>query len=270
MQYEPIKDRMAALIDRYPFLRRAFFRALDTILLRQKYVKRAIQRYFTKYSNLRYYDAGAGFCQYSWFVLKHYPLSQVHAADLKTEYLSSFANSLPEALHERFSYDQGDLQIYEPPNQYSLITAIDILEHIPDDVATLKHFYDCMQERGLLIISSPSDLDEAARFTAEHVRPGYNKKELEQKVANAGFKILESHFSYGFWGSLAWKMMIRKSLSSYGKNPLMFPLLLMYFLAVLPIGLLMMQLDLLLPKSHGTGLILIARKQRSGSLKDHL
>ena len=40
-----------------------------------------------------------------------------------------------------------------------------------------------MADEGILIISTPSDRNEAAKFTEEHIRPGYNKKELEDKFS---------------------------------------------------------------------------------------
>ncbi|HOT40487.1 MAG TPA: hypothetical protein PKV08_04640, partial [Candidatus Syntrophosphaera thermopropionivorans] len=73
MEYEPLKDRVANLIRIFPSLREKFYCLLDLLLLRQRYVKREINRLFKPEDRFLYYDAGAGFCQYSCYVLKKYP-----------------------------------------------------------------------------------------------------------------------------------------------------------------------------------------------------
>jgi hypothetical protein len=47
MEYDPIKDRAAALISVFPFLRAGFYRVLHLLLLRQRYVTREIAAYAT-------------------------------------------------------------------------------------------------------------------------------------------------------------------------------------------------------------------------------
>jgi len=263
MQYDPIKDRLAIVVKRFPFARALLETGMDIFLLRQRYVKQTIHKYFRKDLHMAYYDAGAGFCQYSHHIMRHFPNSKVHAVDLKADYLASYYNSLSSVQKNRFSFSEGDLQSYEPLAKYDLVTAIDIMEHIPDDVSTLKHFHNCMKDRGILIISTPSDLDEAARFTEEHVRPGYAKTELEYKVSEAGFNILESKYSYGRWGALAWRWMIRNPLNWFNRSHRAIVFILPYLLAIMPLGLLLMQMDLLMDNKKGTGLLLVARKDHN-------
>jgi len=118
-----------------------------------------------------------------------------------------------------------------------------------------------MADEGILIISTPSDRNEAAKFTEEHIRPGYNKKELEDKVQLCGFKILKSIYSYGFWGSLSWRLLIRLPLGIFSKSKLLLIVLPFYYLLILPLAELMMQFDLYTHHSSGTGIILVAQKR---------
>lgn len=260
MQYDPIKDKLSNVIGIFPLLRKVLFFALDLLLLRQKYVKQSIRKYFSKNSAFRFYDAGAGFCQYADFALSQYPKAIVHAVDLKTTYLESYDNALSPDFASRFSFTQADLQTYTPRQKYDLVCAIDILEHIEDDMSTLQNFHTAMNPNAKLIISTPSDLDEAARFTSEHVRPGYNKIELEEKLIQCGFKILQSYYSYGFWGALAWKLLMKFPLSSLSRSKVTLVFLPFYYLMIYPAAAVMMYLDISRTNHSGNGIIVIATK----------
>jgi len=260
MKYDPVKNVFARAINWSGELRVAFYKLQNLFFLRERYVKRLIRKYYPEDSEFRFYDAGAGFCQYSWFVLSNWTKSRVFATDLKKDYLESFAKYARPRWHKRFNFQSADLQIFRPKLHYDLAVAVDILEHIPDDLSAMQNIYDCLKDKGLLIISTPSDSDEAAKFTAEHVRPGYNKQELEQKLKNVGFTIKESLYSYGFFGALSWRIMIKKPLQMLQKSRLNFIVLPFYYLVFLPLGLLLMEVDLRLPNPSGTGILVVAEK----------
>ena len=261
MHYDPVKNIISEYIKLFPCLRHLFYVGLELLLLRQRYVFRRIKALMDSQTSFRFYDAGAGFCQYSDFVLKQYPKSIVHAVDLKTDYLSSYKSSLDTAMTQRFSYCEGDLQSYLPGKTYDLVCAIDILEHIEDDLAVLRNFYKAMNSGAKLIISTPSDTDEAARFTEEHVRPGYNKDELCDKLMQSGFEIQESIYTYGKWGSLAWKILMRTPLKLIEKNKLFALVLPIYYMLTFTWANLMMEIDLKSSNPNGTGILIIALKR---------
>lgn len=255
MQYDPIKDIFNKAISFFPPFRRLFFGAMDLLLLRQRYVKKEIRKYLN--DGDLFYDAGAGFCQYSDFVLKNYPKSKVFAVDLKDDYLREYS------LHagDRFYFKHADLQEFIPKKKYKMAIAIDILEHILNDEAAISNIYQALAAGGTLIISSPSDLDEAARFTAEHVRPGYGKEELESKLGAAGFEIIDIYYSYGKYGALSWKILIQRPLKMLRVNKFFAFLLPFYYIIFYPIAELLMQIDIRLNNKSGNGLIAIARKE---------
>lgn len=255
MHYDPIKDRLAERIKLFPVFRRLLYRAFDLLLLRQRYVKAEIERYFR--DGMRFYDAGAGFCQYSDFVLKNYPNSRVLATDLKTDYLRQYSFTVGPG----FSYMSADLQTFCPKHQYDMAIAIDILEHIEDDLAVIKNVHSALFPQGIFIISTPSDTDPAAHFTAEHVRPGYDKGELETKLLDSGFEILSSFYSYGRFGALSWKLMIKYPLILWGKSKLWAPVIALCYLLLLPVSELLMRLDMRKVNPSGTGIIIVARKK---------
>ncbi|MCK9308960.1 MAG: class I SAM-dependent methyltransferase [Candidatus Cloacimonetes bacterium] len=261
MEYDPLKNKLAKAIQMFPALRILVYKAMDMILLRQRYVKREMLAHFREKERFSFYDAGAGFCQYTWFVLKHWPNSQVLATDLKSDYLKSFSFYASGFASGRFSYKSADLQRYVPPQQYQLAIAIDILEHIEDDNTALRKLYQTLAPEGMLIISTPSDTDEAAKFTAEHVRPGYAKIDLETKLHKAGFELVKSIYTYGFWGSLAWRLLMKYPLQITSKK--LYPLLVPYYIVVYPFAELFMRMDMLRNNPSGTGILIVAQKPRA-------
>lgn len=74
--------------------------------------------------------------------------------------------------------------------RFDVVTALDVLEHLDDDVAALQELKRVMKEGGLLVITVPaygflwSEHDEAL-----HHRRRYAAYELRNKLARAGFEV---------------------------------------------------------------------------------
>lgn len=258
MKYDLLKDKIANLIDKVPAFRKTFYLLLDMLLLRQWYVKREIKRYFSKSEEINFYDAGAGFGQYSYFILKHFQSAQVHAVDLKTTYMNSFARYAQKRNWKGFQAEQANLVNHLPDQKFDLIIAVDILEHIEEDEKVLANFRKVLAQDGKLIISSPSNFDESAKFTAEHVRPGYSKEEICSKLEKAGFKINSFEYSYGKYGHLYWNLALKYPLSLISCSKIFSVFLPVYYLVVYPIALLFMILDYNNNNKIGTGIIVVA------------
>jgi SAM-dependent methyltransferase len=235
------------------------------MFLRQWYVKSQINQLFFVHDEIRFYDAGAGFCQYSDFILSNWKKSQVLALDLKKDYLEAYADYAKQMFPNRFDWVTADLVTYKPEQKFNLIAAIDILEHIENDTQVLRNFYDCLDEGGKLIISTPSDLDEAARFTDEHVRPGYNPDDIKAKLLAAGFKIVSFKYSYGRWGKISWKLALQTPLKLLAHSKALFILLPFYYLFTYPVIWLLMKKDMQTDNKQGNGLIITAEKPLSAS-----
>ena len=258
MQYDKVKDIFAKIIDKYSVFRKLFYLLLDLLLLRQWYVKREINKYFSTEKSLRFYDAGAGFGQYSYFVLNRFKKAKIHAADLKTDYIDSFAQYAQNKGWNGFTAQQADLVEYTPKESFDLIIAIDILEHIEDDEQVLQNFRKVLEKGGKLIISSPSNFDESAKFTAEHVRPGYSKEEICSKLERTGFSIRSFEYSYGKFGQIYWKLALKYPLSLISKSKILAILLPIYYIIFYPIAFSFMLLDYYNKNKIGTGIIVVA------------
>ncbi|HLG18014.1 MAG TPA: class I SAM-dependent methyltransferase [Blastocatellia bacterium] len=75
-------------------------------------------------------------------------------------------------------------------SSFDVITALDVLEHIDNDLAALEELRRIMKDRGLLVITVPaygflwSEHDEAL-----HHRRRYAASELRNKLTRAGFEV---------------------------------------------------------------------------------
>jgi len=238
-----------------PALRKLFYTALNLLFLRQWYVKKTIKKYFPKDKPIRFYDAGAGFGQYSYFVLKYFRKAEVLAVDLKTDYLTSFSNYAKSLGWQKLTVQKADLTEFIPAGKYDLIIAIDILEHIEQDEKVLRNFQQVLDKGGKLIISSPSTFDESAKFVAEHVRPGYDREEINSKLQNAGFRVIAFDYSYGKSGHIAWLLTMKFPMSLLGISQFFFFLLPIYYLIFYPFSALLMWFDLIIKNKTGTGIV---------------
>jgi hypothetical protein len=117
------------------------------------------------------------------------------------------------------------------------------------------------------LVNTPSDLggsdahgpdDES--FIEEHARNGYGVEEIRTKLQSVGFVVERIAFTYGPFGSVAWRLGIKYPmlLVNIGKPLLL--LLPFYYLLTLPFTLLLMYLDYAGDNRSGTGLIVVASK----------
>ena len=95
-----------------------------------------------------------------------------------------------------YCQDFNDLDVSGMQESFDLVLALDVLEHIRDDVRTMKKVRSILKPGGLFFVAVPaykflwSTHDEALH----HLRR-YHSLEINQKLKDSGFKILKStHF----------------------------------------------------------------------------
>lgn len=271
MRYDPVKDQLGRILGRHPLLERVFFALLHLIFLRSWHVRRALRRILIRWPSdqpVRVLDAGTGFGQYAYYIARRYPQAEVVGVDVKAEYLERarrFFAHTPLAARVRFEVD--DLTQLRTEGPFDLILAVDVLEHIPDDQAVLRHFARVLQPGGFVVIHTPSDQGGSdvhapgmQSFISEHVREGYSRELLEARLREAGLEPLESHYSYGPFGSLAWRLLVKRPMLWLNRSRAAYLLLPLYYALVLPIGLVLHVLDLYQDNRCGTGLLVVAQK----------
>lgn len=276
MDYDPVKDRLSQLASRHPLLQRLLYGILNLLFLRAWYVRREVRRLLGALPperTVRVLDAGTGFGQYAYFVARTFPNAQVRAVDVKREYLErgrQFVEQTPQADQVTWALDNlTDLQSEGP---FDLILAVDVMEHIVDDEAVLGHFERVLRPGGHVIINTPSDQggsdvqeegDES--FIGEHVREGYGREELAEKVRRAGLRPVKSVYTYGSYGSTAWRWLIKWPMQMLGTTWASFLVLPLYYAAALPVGLLLNAADVTHENERGTGLLVVARRPEDPS-----
>jgi SAM-dependent methyltransferase len=269
MKYEPIKKSLGKAFNSQPYLRIFFYILLDLLLLRAWHIKKELQ--IIKKSlpaDATALDGGAGFGQYTYYLSTLTEGMQITSVDIipeQVEDCNRFFKKIGKA--NTVHYEYGDLTKYSKPNAFNLIISVDVMEHIEDDNAVFRNFHESLRQGGVLLISTPSDQggsdvhdEHEESFIAEHVRDGYNIKEIEEKLKNAGFSKVVARYQYGKPGKISWKLSMKYPITMLNTSKLFFILLPFYYLITFPICLLLNNSDVNNEHETGTGLIVKAWK----------
>lgn len=93
------------------------------------------------------------------------------------------------------SIQQHDLKIRALDRKFDLVTCVDVLEHISDDLTAMENLYK-MTAKFLLVVVPTGPLFEQERINVGHVH-GYSPTEVNDKLKKIGFQIVKS-MSWGF------------------------------------------------------------------------
>jgi SAM-dependent methyltransferase len=269
MQYDPVKNIFAGFIKITPSFRILFFKILDLMFLRSWYVRRELKRIRSifKEKEISIYDAGTGYSQYVYFMLNHLRPCSIYAVDVKEDWIKDISDFYKKIEKNEVNFGIEDLTNINHREKFDLIISVDVMEHIVEDLKVFENFYRALKPGGILLINTPSiyggsDVhdDDDESFVGEHARNGYSIEELETKLHPLGFKTNKSFYTYGFWGTLAWKLGIKYPIIIVNTSKLFLLILPFYFLITFPFTLLFMFFDFKGKNNIGTGLTFIAEK----------
>jgi SAM-dependent methyltransferase len=142
-----------------------------------------MQRYFPAATNILEIGCGTGFVLTA--IRKNYPAAQLSGSDIFTEGLRYAKQRVLSAW--LFQMDACHIPYR---NEFDLIGAFDVLEHIEDDKAALEQMYSACQPGGGLLLTVPqhrwlwSSTDDYA-----HHKRRYTRAELLERVEHAGFQV---------------------------------------------------------------------------------
>lgn len=152
-----------------------------------KYFKVGMQN--TRHQNTLEFGAGRGE-----FIdrFKQYPKIETFAAEIDPIYIKTLKRKhkvIEDIFHCKVKFDN--------------VLAIDVFEHIEDDVAMLKIIYATMKKGGKLFIYVPARPELYSRFDKRigHYRR-YVLSELRSKVGQAGFSVEKAYY-HDFLGYFA-------------------------------------------------------------------
>ncbi|RAU84298.1 class I SAM-dependent methyltransferase [Pontibacter arcticus] len=269
MQYDPIKRVLGDVFNKTPFLRRVFYNLLDLLLLRTWHVHKELRTWATgrRDKEQRILDAGSGFGQYTYFMTGMSRKWNVLAVDVKEEQVSDCNQFFRAIGRNNVLFKIADLVQFRQPESYDLILSVDVMEHILEDVDVFRNFQASLRPGGMLLISTPSDQggsdvheDSETSFIEEHVRDGYNIREIEDKLKLAGFSKVEARYSYGKPGQVSWRLSMKYPMLMLNVSKIFFILLPFYYLLTFPISLVLNWRDVNGKHPSGTGLIVKAWK----------
>ena len=144
----------------------------------------ALQHYFPNTTTFLEIGCGTGFVLSG--IEKALPKLTLYGSELFTVGLRFAAERLSRA--EFFQMDARKIPF---ENEFAVIGAFDVLEHIKEDTIVLSEMYHAVHQGGGIILSVPQHpwLWSQADDYAHHVRR-YRAPDLKAKVENAGFTVI--------------------------------------------------------------------------------
>jgi len=268
MNYDPIKHSLVNVFNKSAFSRKAFYKLLDLLLLRTWHVHKELGKWAkTAGDTPSILDAGMGFGQYTYYLSRLKPASNILAVDVKEDQISECKDFFSKAAIRNVSFQFADLVQFQSADSYDLILSVDVMEHILEDVQVFKNFYHSLKKDGMLLISTPSDQggsdadeDDADSFIGEHVRNGYNINEIQEKLQSAGFTKMEARYAYGTPGKISWRLSMKYPIQLLGISKLFFVVIPFYYILTYPFAFLLNYMDVKMKHPTGTGLVVKAWK----------
>lgn len=157
----------------------------------------------SKYSRLL--NAGSGNGGHSFYLAGKYPHLKITSAEIDKRKITNCRQILKETGLSNLEFVQADLVTLKFNQEFDFIFTVHVLEHIREDETVLANLFQALKPGGKLLVYVPAVKSKATdsifnkRLTRErrkifeedfgHVREGYRKEDLEEKLNKAGFKV---------------------------------------------------------------------------------
>jgi 2-polyprenyl-3-methyl-5-hydroxy-6-metoxy-1,4-benzoquinol methylase len=268
VKYDPVKKIFGNIVSRNTFLRRIFYNLLDLMFLRSWHVRKEIRKLYPKGLKMDIFDAGMGFGQYTYFLAKRFPGTKILAVDVKDEQVDDCKYFFSKTGLENTKFEIADLTKINYENEFDFILCVDVMEHIEDDVLVFKNFARALKKGGKLLVNTPSNLggsdahsEDDDSFIEEHVRLGYSKEDITEKLSLAGLEVTSFKYTYGKYGNFSWRFAIKYPILMAGTSKFLILLLPFYYLFTLWFTLIFMWLDVVVDNKEGTGVVVVSQKK---------
>jgi SAM-dependent methyltransferase len=268
MKYDPIKKVFGDAVSNNTFLRRVFYWLLDLMFLRSWHVRKKIRELYKKNAAMEIFDAGMGFGQYTYFLAKRFPESNILAIDVKDEQVIDCRKFFSKRGYKNVKFEIADLTKIDFMDKFDFILCVDVMEHIQEDELVFRNFANALNKGGKLLVNTPSNLggsdaheDDDESFIEEHARVGYSKEDITEKINRAGLDVTSFSYSYGKYGTISWRFGIKYPILMAGASKFFILLLPFYYLFTLWFVLILMWLDVHTENEKGTGVLVIAEKK---------
>lgn len=155
-------------------------------LSRNRLLMWALEKYGPNFQSMLEIGCGTGYVLSG--VSKNFPRANLYGSEIFIAGLGFAATRLPSA-----KFMQMDARHIPFENEFDVIGAFDVLEHIKEDEKVLSQMCAALKPDGLMLLTIPqhawlwSPVDEYAC----HERR-YAAADLHQKIENAGFRVIRS------------------------------------------------------------------------------
>lgn len=109
-------------------------------------------------------------------------------------------------------------ETFDPGTRYGLITLFDVLEHLDDPIAALRHIRSLLRPGGLLMVTVPAlRLLWTQHDELNHHRTRYTRQELRSELEDSGFQVVDLRYFYHWLVPV--KLAVRASEKIRGAGP---------------------------------------------------
>jgi len=221
-------------------------------MIRTLHLRKTIKHYIT--SNAQIMDAGCDTGRDAIYLSAKYPDTQITALDICQKAIDEANIRLAKTKLKNVSFHVADLLNIDYSEKFDIIYSIDVLEHIDNINKCLENLYNALKPYGKLIIHvpCPNQKRHFKRFEnidhPQHIHIGFTAQELADIIQSKGFQVIDSKFTAGWFGSLAWEIFALTKKSGFLKR-LLFPIVLLFAI-----------IDSSFTNKEGNSVIIIAQK----------
>lgn len=151
-------------------------------------------------------EVGSGIGTFSEKIIKNFPNSKITLTDISTFYVEKLHKKFHGENVSIFKLDLNQKEDYEKIGyeKFDSIVAINVLEHVENDIIALQQLYKMLKKDGKLVILVPCHkfLYNVIDSSIGHYRR-YTKKELVSKINKTEFNIIHV-FSFNMLGIVGW------------------------------------------------------------------
>jgi SAM-dependent methyltransferase len=158
----------------------------------------------TKGRYRRILDAGCGVGVFTMELAKQHPEAEVLGVDTEGPLVERASDIARRAGLTNCRFEVQDVTRLPFRGEFDLAVSVDNLEHVENDVSALENLRDVLVPGGTLVVHVPGYYRRWLFFGRRvnfhvpgHIRPGYTADELARKLGQAGFDVLEHHYTYG-------------------------------------------------------------------------
>lgn len=234
--------------------------------IRSQHIIKEVQRLGLMEQPVRMLDAGSGRGDLAIHLARRCPHWQIVGLDLSPSRTQSAQYVGKKLGLKNVDFRTGSLEELDFREAFDLIVSADVLEHIEDDRTALWKLFQALRPGGCLIVTSPSVpqrkhlglvrwREKRTGFHPSdygHVRDGYSKLDIEEKLREAGGRLVSCYFTFGFFGTLAFDLFF--VIGDNQPNPVAFGLL---FPLLLALG----WLDLRFLSETGSAILAVGTKE---------